>query len=131
MNMGKGYIYRCPRCGHEEELITGIGFTSPTVADIERENILSGFYGPKAQAALVAHPEALVEVKQAPFQCGACGKLENRVAVKVSGPVQVRIYQHCECGVIMHQIRGKSGMFCPTCREPLEKTDIESMILWD
>lgn len=61
--MGKGYVYRCPKCGHEEELLSGVGFMSPVEADMERESILTGIYGPKAQAALVAHPEAPVSVQ--------------------------------------------------------------------
>lgn len=67
--MGKGFVYKCPKCGHEEELHTGIGFMSPLEADMERENILAGIYGPKAQAALVAHPEAPVSVERAMYQC--------------------------------------------------------------
>ena len=67
--MGKGFVYKCPKFGHEEELHTGIGFMSPLEADMERENILAGIYGPKAQAALVAHPEAPVSVERAMYQC--------------------------------------------------------------
>lgn len=66
--MGKGYVYRCPKCGHEEELLSGVGFMSPVEADMERESILTGIYGPKAQAALVAHPEAPVSVQRAVYQ---------------------------------------------------------------
>lgn len=67
--MGKGYVYRCPKCGHEEELLSGVGFMSLVEADVERESILAGIYGPKAQAALVAHPEAHVSVERAMYQC--------------------------------------------------------------
>lgn len=45
--MGKGYVYRCPKCGHEEELLSGVGFMSPMEADMERESILTGIYGPQ------------------------------------------------------------------------------------
>ena len=69
--MGKGYVYRCSKCGHEEELLSGVGFMSPVEADMERESIPTGSYGPKAQAALVAHPEAPVSVQRAMYQCGA------------------------------------------------------------
>lgn len=86
--MGKGYVYRCPKCGHEEELLSGVGFMSPVEADMERESILTGIYGPKAQAALVAHPEAPVSVQRAVYQCRACGKLESRLAVTVKAPVR-------------------------------------------
>lgn len=39
--MGKGFVYRCPKCGHEEELLSGVGFMSPVEADMERESILA------------------------------------------------------------------------------------------
>ena len=54
--MGKGFVYRCPKFGHEEKLLSGVGFMSPMEDDMERESILAGIYGPKAQAAMIAHP---------------------------------------------------------------------------
>mgnify|MGYP001152699604 CR=1 FL=1 len=35
--MGAEYVYRCPKCDHEEELLSGVGFMSPVEADMERE----------------------------------------------------------------------------------------------
>ncbi len=49
--MGKGFVYRCPKCGHEEKLLSGVGFMSPVEADMERESILAGIYGTKANVA--------------------------------------------------------------------------------
>ena len=129
--MGKGLVYRCPKCGHEEELLSGVGFMSPMEADMGRESILEGIYGPKAQAALVANPEAPVSVERAMYQCGACGKLESRLAVTVKAPVRVSILQRCDCGATMHRIRGGKDMVCPTCREPMKKTDTIVVTMWD
>lgn len=129
--MGKGYVYRCSKCGHEEELLSGMGFMSPLEADMERENILAGIYGPKAQAALVAHPEAPVSVERAMYQCGACGKLERRLAVTVKALVRVPILQQCDCGATMHRIRSGKDMVCPACREPMQKTGLAVAVLWD
>lgn len=129
--MGKGYVYRCPKCGHKEELLSGVGFMSPVEADMERESILAGMYGPKAQAALVAHPEAPVSVEMAMYQCGACGKLESRLAVTVKAPVRVPILQRCDCEAAMHRIRSGKAMLCPACREPMQKTDIVAVVMWD
>lgn len=129
--MGKGFVYRCPKCGHEEELLSGVGFMSPVEADMERENILVGIYGPKAQAALIAYPEAPVSVERAMYQCGACGKLESRLAVTVKAPVRVPILQRCECGAAMHRIRSGKVMVCPACREPMQKTGLAVAVLWD
>ncbi len=126
-----GFVYRCPKCGHEEQLLTGIGFMAQQEAATECENILAGIYGPKVKTALVAHPESAVSVERAVYQCGACGKLESRLAVKVSAPVRVSIHQHCDCGKIMHRIRAGEEMFCPVCLEPLKETNIVSAILWD
>lgn len=129
--MGKGYVYRCPKCGHEEELLSGVGFMSPVEAAGERETILAGYYGPKAKAALIAHPEATVEVEHALIQCGACGKLESRLAVTLKAPEQVRILQQCDCGKAMHRIRAGKDMVCPECKQPLEVTDLVAVTMWD
>ncbi len=129
--MGKGYTYKCPKCGFEDQYITGLGFMTGTEATTERKNILAGIYGPKAQNALVAHPEAAVSVERALYQCGACGKLESRLAVKVSVPVRVSIHQRCDCGKTMRRISIDTEMFCPACREPLKETDIVGAMLWD
>lgn len=104
---------------------------SPLEADMERENILAGIYGPKAQAALVAHSEALVSVERAMYQCGACGKLESRLAVTVKAPVRVPILQRCDCGATMRRIRNGKDVVCPACREPMQKTGLAVAVLWD
>ena len=83
------------------------------------------------QAALVAHPEAPVSVERAMYQCGACGKLESRLAVTVKAPVRVPILQRCDCGATMRRIRSGKAVVCPACREPLKKTDIVAVSLWD
>ena len=129
--MGQGFVYRCSKCGHEEELLSGVGFMSSVEADMERESILAGIYGPKAQVALVAHPEAPVSVERAMYQCGACGKLEGRLAITVKAPVRVPILQRCDCGATMHRIRNGKDILCPACREPLKKTDIVAVTMWD
>ena len=95
-------------------------------------NHLGGLlYGPKAKAALIAHPEATVEVEHARFQCGACGKLESRLAVTLKTPDQVRILQRCDCGKAMHRIRAEKDMVCPECKRPLEVTDLVAVTMWD
>lgn len=99
--MGKGYVYRCPKCGHEEELLSGVGFMSP------------------------------VSVQRAVYQCGACGKLESRLAVTVKAHVRVPILQRCDCGATMHRIRSGKDILCPACREPLKKTDVVAVVRWD
>jgi len=49
--MGKGYVYRCPKCGHKEELLSGVGFISLVEDAMEQESILAGIYDPKANVA--------------------------------------------------------------------------------
>lgn len=129
--MGQGYMVKCPACGHEEELIWGMGFTDPYVALQERENILAGEYGPKAQAALETHPEALVKIEMAPYQCGACGKLESRIRITVTPPIGVPIQQRCDCGSVMHLIRKNGRVICPSCGEPMPPTGEMIQVLWD
>ena len=129
--MGKGYVCKCPACGHEEELITGLGWRGLLQVEQERENILAGEYGPKAQAILIAHPETLVDVGMAPYQCRACGKLESRTMIQVKAPVRVPIYQRCDCGAIMHRIRIGQKVICPACGKPMHQTDEMIHTLWD
>lgn len=83
------------------------------------------------QAALVAHSEALVSVERAMYQCGACGKLESRLAVTVKAPVRVPILQRCDCGATMRRIRNGKDVVCPACREPMQKTGLAVAVLWD
>lgn len=129
--MGKGFVYKCPKCGREEELLSGVGFMSPVETDMERESILAGIYGTKAQAALIAHPEAPVSVERAMYQCRACGKLESRLAVTVKAPIRVPTLQRCDCGATMHRIRTGKDMICPECKQPLEATDLVAVTMWD
>lgn len=118
-----GRVYKCPVCGFQMEYPIDRGFMTGTEAAVERETILAGYYGPKAKAALIAHPEAAVEVEHSLFQCGACGKLESRLAVTLKAPEQVRVLQRCDCGKAMHRIRAGKDMVCPECKRPLEATD--------
>lgn len=60
------------------------------------------------------------------YQCGACGKLESRLAVTVKAPVRVPVLQWCDCGATMHRIRSGKNMICPDCREPMLSYGIES-----
>lgn len=78
-----------------------------------------------------AYPEAPVSVERAIYQCGACGKLESRLAVTVKAPVPVPILQRCDCGATMHRIRSGKDMVCPACRKPLKKTDVVAVVRWD
>ncbi len=126
-----GSVYKCPVCGFQTEYPIGRGFMTGTEAAVERETILAGYYGPKAKAALTAHPEAAVEVEHALFQCGTCSKLESRLAVTLKAPEQVRIRQRCDCGKAMHRIRAGKDMACPKCKRPLEATDLVAVTMWD
>ena len=87
-----GRVYKCPVCGFQTEYPIDRGLITGMEAAVERETILVGYYGPKAKAALIAHPEATVEVEHARFQCGACGKLESRLAVTLKTPDPDAVY---------------------------------------
>lgn len=126
-----GKVYKCPMCEFQAEYPIGRGFITRTEAAVERETILAGYYGPKAKAALITHPEATMEVEHALFQCGACGKLESRLAVTLKAPEQVRIRQRCDCGKAMHRIREGKDMVCPKCKRPLKATDLVAVTMWD
>lgn len=133
--MGKGYIYRCPQCGHEEEYLIGVGFTAPTEREKAQAGILSGYFGPETKAVLEAIPvlTMAVEVECALYQCPACLKLDNRIRVVSSTyALKIRNHQFCDsCGKEMRRFRRGMKMICPSCREPMTETDLISNILWD
>lgn len=120
--MGKGFTYKCPKCGFRDQYITG------TEAATERKYILAGIC-PKAHNALVAHSEAAMSVERALYQCVVYGEIESRLAVKVSAPVRVPIHQHCGCGKTMRRISAE--MFCPARQEALKETNVVGAVLWD
>lgn len=121
-----GRVYKCPVCGFQTEYPIDRGLITGMEAAVERETVLAGYYGPKAKAALIAHPEATVEVEH-----GACGKLERRLAVTLKAPEQMRILQRCDCGKAMHRIRAGKDMLCPKCKRPLEETNLVAVTMWD
>lgn len=53
------------------------------------------------------------------------------LAVTVKAPVRVPILQRCDCGATMHRIRSGKDILCPACREPLKKTDVVAVTMWD
>ena len=57
--------------------------------------------------------------------------VESRLAVTVKAPVRVPILQRCDCGATMRRIRSGKAMVCPACREPMQKTDIVAVVMWD
>jgi len=133
--MGKGYIYRCPKCHHEEEYLIGVGFTAPTEREEAYRMILAGDFGPEAQATLEATPALAmaIDVEWALYQCPACLKLDNRIRVTSSiHALKIRNHQFCDsCGKEMRRFRRGMKMTCPSCREPMKETDLVSAILWD
>ena len=133
--MGKGYIYRCPQCGHEEEYLIGVGFTAPTEREKAQARILSGDFGPEAKAALEATPAlaVAVDVEWALYQCPACLELDSRIRVTSSThALRIRNHQFCDnCGKEMRRFRRGMKMICPSCRKPMAETDLICNILWD
>lgn len=100
--MGKGYIYRCPHCGYEEECLIGVGFTAPTERETAQARILAGDFGPEAKAALEATPTlaVAVDVEWALYQCSACLELDNRIRVTSSThALKIRNHQFCDRAV--------------------------------
>ena len=116
--MGKGYIYRCPHCGHEEEYLTGVGFTAPTEREKAQARVLTGDFGPEARVALETTPALAmaVDVEWALYQCPTCLKLDSRIRVTSSShALKIRNHQFCDsCGKEMHRFRRGMKMICPS-----------------
>lgn len=135
VTLGNGYIYRCPKCGHEEEYLIGVGFMGPTEREEAQSKILAGDFGPEAKITIETTPALItaVDVEWALYQCPACLKLDRRIRVISSvHALKVRNHQFCDnCGKEMHHFRRGMKMICPSCREPMVETDLICNILWD
>ncbi len=130
--MGKGFIYNCPKCKHEETLHVGIGFTCPNPPEIETD-IQKGLYGEKAKAFLGEHPEHWIDATLEVYQC-RCGNIENKYHVLLKAPdvKTLVVKQQCiKCGSVMKMLEEPpEELSCPSCGSSL-KLDIEEQILWD
>lgn len=133
--MGNGYIYKCSKCGHEEQYLIGVGFTAPTEREKAQARVLAGDFGPEARVALETTPAlaVAVDVEWALYQCPACLKLDNRIRVTSSAhALRIRNHQFCDsCGKEMRRFRRGMKMICPSCRKPMAETDLIYNILWD
>lgn len=133
--MGNGYVYKCSKCGREEEYLIGVGFMTPTEREEAQAKILMGEFGPEAKAALEANPALamVVDVEWALYQCPTCFKLDSRIRVTSSAhALKIRNHQFCDsCGKEMRRFRHGMKMICPSCREPMAETDMICNILWD
>lgn len=107
----------------------------PTEREEAQAQILAGYFGPEAKAALEATPSLAmaVDVEWALYQCPACFGLDSRIRVTSSThALKIRNHQFCEsCGKEMRCFRHGMKMICPSCREPMAETDLIHTVLWD
>ncbi len=133
--MCNGYIYRCPKCGHEIEYLIGVGFMGPTEREEAQAGVLAGNFGSEAKSALEASPALAmtIDAEWALYQCPACFELDSRIRVTSSThALKIRNHQFCNsCGKEMHRFRKGMKLICPSCREPMKETGLICNILWD
>lgn len=130
--MGKGFIYKCPKCKHEETLHVGIGFTCPNPPEIELD-IQEGKYGSKAKAFLEVYPGYMIDAALEVYQC-KCGNVQNKYHIVLKAPEAktISVRQHCnKCGSIIKMLdEPPEEIACSKCGFAL-KLDAEEEILWD
>ncbi len=130
--MGKGIVFRCSNCGHEETHLIGIGFANPSEREDAVKMIEAGDCGQIAKAALAADPslKMAVNVSWALYQCPACFKSDIRKRVlSASGALKIRNHHFCDCGREMRYYRRGMQLICPVCRNEMSEPD--EGILWD
>lgn len=132
MSMGKGYIYKCPKCKKETTLRMGVGFVCPNPPEIEAD-IKVGLYGKKAQDFLIEHPDYIMDASLEVYQC-KCGNIQNEyhVVLKAEGVKSFANRQHCKkCGSVMKKLSDPLEIIdCPECGSAIDLTLIE-MLYWD
>ena len=131
-SMGKQYIYKCPKCEHEQQLLAGVGFVCPNPPEIESD-IKNGLYGETAKAFLNEHPNYFMDASLEIYQC-KCGNIQNEyhVVLKANNEKSFSNRQHCKkCGSVMKMLsEPPKQIICPECHSSSE-LKLESMILWD
>lgn len=81
--MGRGYSYKCGKCGHEYIVGTGIGMTYPSVYRETLSDIAEGKYGPELKELYEKTPYAAVNGDSVIYVCGRCGTWERGIDVSL------------------------------------------------
>lgn len=130
--MGRGYIYKCPKCEHEHHLLIGIGFVCPNPPEIEAD-VIAGLYGEKAKAFFNEHPNSILDASLEIYQC-KCGNIQNEyhIVLKADNVKSFSNRQHCnKCGSVMKMLtEPPEKVLCSECGSEIALGVIQK-ILWD
>lgn len=74
--MGRGYTFRCRKCGYEISAGLGVGFMFPMVHERIMKAAREGKYGRKIQRFLEKHPDGVLNTENVLLRCTACYELE-------------------------------------------------------
>jgi len=135
--MGHGYIYKCSKCGNEEQLKVGVGWMYPNPSEV-MVDIENGLYGNGAQEFYNRFRESTFVTPYSAIYACQCGAVEERLHIVMSDasePPARRAFtprHKCsKCGKIMKlQNEPPLKMPCPKCNEEM-KLELEEEILWD
>lgn len=152
--MGSGTVYKCKKCGHEFNVLTGIGMLYPHVCNETKEKIRKGKYGKEWKTLLNENPDCIVNCERELLICEDCGtpKTEKNLSLYLprkrakTNPYAfgeelekkhtlLAAYPHrCKkCGGSCKAVRQEifpSSLKCPKCGEKMVN-DPMLMISWD
>lgn len=87
LTMGDGRIYRCNRCGHEEQVSSGIGFMFPQLYQDVVTKIRKGKYGREWKEVFESRPGAAVDARTELYVCPECGNCVQDLNLSLYEPM--------------------------------------------
>ena len=140
--MGNGKTLKCRDCGCEKNILFGIGFGAPSLAEELHKDALAGKYGDTWKQILEGNKNLRIQVDKALYVCPACGDHENTETCDIGEDFMfrhdiVREYVHScnKCGATMMKctekdLEGIPTIRCKECGGEMELSE-QKGILWD
>ena len=75
--MGDGYILQCKKCGYEQYIHLGVGFSFYRVYQETVNAAKNGKYGETLRTFLEEHPDGILNCSNVLLQCTECGHFET------------------------------------------------------
>ena len=128
--MGRGYTLKCSKCEFERNFNIGSGQDQAQIVEEAKMKIEKGTLGKEVKEYSEKHPDAVIVAVQTIYRCNRCGDLEVRPRLQIKDKnSSYTIRNFCEkCSARMGPVSDVQKVHCPTCKVPLEITNIST---WD
>ena len=87
--MGKGYLFKCKKCGEEYNVMTGIGFLFYEDYKRVAEDIKKGKYGEKWQKIMKDTSHIVVDAESYIYICDSCGNWRTEPDLSLYKPKNI------------------------------------------